>query len=534
MKALVCASWGPNLATTKILHHCYVESIVRNGILAWYPFLREIWLKNLGVHYRKSIRIALQIPKDTWIKAIEEIAIKCAASLYTRLNPVNPNASSQTKTAFLNRTPFWMKLLDPVPDNLWKGCIHNRPREKTILTNDRIHLHTDTLHSQNEVDEVESNYNITLYTDASVNIDSNPPGKASIAYCWYKKTDNQWQAINKNSANVGTQHSSFSAEAVALIEALRNRPTQSQNIAIFTDSKSNIRALEKGIATSKEQQQLIECLELTTQKVDIFHVKAHTDIRRNSEVDEMANVHDEANKQNLQEWQGQKTAQKVKNWIHSWIRNENIKAILTDTKAIARNSKTQNLLKDTLFTGRPTQSIPSLHRNLDRKQGVLITQCRLNRFPMCNWYLTRIRKRRDPRCAKCRDEKCKLCIEHAKCETCFDPNGINRTDNVMHVLDECSRHDEERQALIRKLEYLTLKPSTLLYSRQMKRVKALADFIEAVDNNRREEEKEKLEEKRRKAKEKREEQEKEREAKGQKKQKKTRKTKKTKKTNKTL
>ena len=97
----------------------------------------------------------------------------------------------------------------------------------------------------------------------------------------------------------------------------------------------------------------------------------------------------------------------------------------------------------------------------------------------------------------------------------------------MHVLDDCSRHDNERQALIRKLGYLTLKPSALLYSRQMEKVKALAEFIEAVDNSRREEEKEKLKEKRKKAKEKREEQEKEREAKGQKKRKRTRKAKKT-------
>ena len=184
MKALVCASWGPNLSTTKVLHHCYIESIIRNGILAWYPYLREIWRKKLRIHYRKSIRIAFQIPQDTWIKAmmneadintVDEIAIKCAASLYTRLNPENPNTSSQTKSVFLNRTPFWMTLLKPVPDNLWKGWINNKPKEKTILTNDRIHLHTDTLLSQKEVEEVESKYNTILYTDASVNIHSNPP-----------------------------------------------------------------------------------------------------------------------------------------------------------------------------------------------------------------------------------------------------------------------------------------------------------------------------------------------------------------------
>ena len=88
-----------------------------------------------------------------------------------------------------------------------------------------------------------------------------------------------------------------------------------------------------------------------------------------------------------------------------------------------------------------------------------------------------------------------------KCETCIDPKGKRRTDEVVHVLDQCTRHEKERQDLVRKIGYFTDKPTALLYSRQPDQVKALAVFIESVDTNRRAEESTKLEEKRLKLKE---------------------------------
>ena len=510
MKALVCASWGPTLATTKILHHCYIESIIRNGLLAWYPYLNKEWRDSIASHYRKSIRIAYQFPINTWIKAmmneaeidtVDEIAMKCAISLYTRLNPENPNVNSQTKEVFLSRTPTWMKIIEHVPAYLWKGQINNKPKEKKILTNDKIKFHTNTLESQKQVDEIESQHNTILYTDASVNLESNPPGQASVAYCWYQKIGNVWQPIKHDSANIGVQHSSYSAEAAALTIALKHCPPQCNKFAVFSDSMSNIKALDKGIATSTEQHKLFSTLDVVTQKVDFYHVKAHTNITRNNEVDAMCDINKNIDKPILQEWNGQKTTQKVKNWVNNWIRTTNLTKILQDHDAITRNSKTLELLKTTLYVGDSLpRAIPSLHRHLTRKQGVLIAQCRLNRYPMCKWFLQWIKRHH---CILCKAEKdlCVGCSELAKCETCIDPKGKRRTDEVVHVLDQCTRHEKERQDLVRKIGYFTDKPTALLYSRQPDQVKALAVFIESVDTNRRAEESKKLEEKRLKLKE---------------------------------
>ena len=56
-------------------------------------------------------------------------------------------------------------------------------------------------------------------------------------------------------ARISHTHSSFSAEGVALIEALLDCPNNQEvdRVAVFTDSKSNLETIKRGVATQKEQ-----------------------------------------------------------------------------------------------------------------------------------------------------------------------------------------------------------------------------------------------------------------------------------------
>ena len=71
-----------------------------------------------------------------------------------------------------------------------------------------------TIENHHEADVIENKFRRILYTDASVNQASNPPGKAAIGYIWYDKDlDSSWKEVTRGSATIGDGHSSYSGVA---------------------------------------------------------------------------------------------------------------------------------------------------------------------------------------------------------------------------------------------------------------------------------------------------------------------------------
>ena len=170
----------------------------------------------------------------------EDLAIK-SAILYTRINPESQDATSLVKKYFNKKAPLWTKYLKKAPKKFWEGAIQTKLK-KRVLATDLIQVHEGTLETQEEALVEEEKYTLLLYTDASVDLSTNPPGQAVIAHIWYEKPDNLWQVAKMTSAHIGSLHSSYSAEAVAITEGLKHKPdTQSTDrIGIFTDSLSNV------------------------------------------------------------------------------------------------------------------------------------------------------------------------------------------------------------------------------------------------------------------------------------------------------
>ena len=84
----------------------------------------------------------------------------------------------------------------------------------------------------------ENNYKYILFTDASVNNPSAPSGLAATGYVWHERIneshnkhtttncnnpntpsankEHQWKKLTQGSANIGSGHSSYSAESIAI------------------------------------------------------------------------------------------------------------------------------------------------------------------------------------------------------------------------------------------------------------------------------------------------------------------------------
>ena len=403
------ARWGPTQSTMMALYHSYITSVVLNGMMAWYPFLNKRQINSLNADLKRAIRIALGLPRLTPVSVVfiesgadtvNQLANKSAASLYAQINPYSKESNNIAKNHYIIQTPKWARnhLLKSL-NSVWKTPLQNRNVKEFLIT-DNISIHTSTLTNQKETEESENTHDVLLYTDASVNQESIPPGQAAIGYIWYIKHGDYFSTESKKSAWIGNGHSSFTAEAIAITEAMKNQPKcikATQNIGIFTDSLSNLKQIEKGIATGTEQRNLFEILNQKQNKMTFYHTKSHIGIKKNEEVDELCST----NKSDIDRVKlvqhGERTVMQVKesmNKAMTQIRLDNL-------KKQAINSKSARLYKNMLDK---LKEPPKQHKDLPRKAGVLLTKARVNRWTSCQVFLKRINVRENHNCIICQEK----------------------------------------------------------------------------------------------------------------------------------
>lgn len=525
MGALRSAKWGPTQQTLKVLHHCYVESRIRYGILAWFPFLAESYRHKLEVLLRRSIRIAIGLPQWCWNKALMAeadldsvitLAQKSAVSFYVRINPHDKTQMTLAKRRILRKKPEWTRLLtgiptghqrkahmsipkywkglwglQGVPENIWQGPTQVILSNKVILATETVRVIDKSISSQREAEEEENKFQRILYTDASVAKDSNPPGEASTGYIWYQKSDDRWEELAKGSANIGHGHSSYSAEAIAIRLALENEPPRNESdsnstnredtavaadvspeIGIFTDSLSNLDTIKKGVANTPEQEKLLRMVADSPNTITFYHVRGHQDIIKNNEVDRLCNVN-EANPDRKDEkhLEGMRTASKIKQWTKDWFSNKRMEAPLQCRIARSRNSETQKWMEkySTDINGRILQR-PKIHNHLPRRKGILLAKARTFRWTNCNWFLKKIQSR-----------TCKDCVNKDHCDKCMECPTCKVKDDTYHVLNSCELHEGHRTLMLQRLGHHD-KVSTLLTSNKTKIVEELADFLVGAED----------------------------------------------------
>ena len=99
-------------------------------------------------------------------------------------------------------------------------------------------------------------------------------------------------------------------------------------------------------------------------------------------------------------------------------------------------------------------------RSLERKKGILLSKARTNRWTQCNWYLTFIKQKKDAKCKQC-----------------------GAKDTTEHVIDKCSKHDQAREDLRRKLSHWG-NISSLLASKDINVINLVANYLETIVGNR--------------------------------------------------
>lgn len=481
MMALRSASWGPTRLTMKVLHHSYIESVVRYGMPAWYPFLSNFAKTRLEVILRRALRIVTGLPIHTWNEALSvesdldsanDLYLKSIISLYSRINPTDDIQDTLAKKSFITKTPIWAKDLKKIPKQIWVGPIQRKLSKKVILATSKVKVEGKTLESQAEADIVESNYEQILYTDASVDQLCTPPGKAATAFIWYKKaTNGEWEVTSSQTAYIGSGHSSYTAEAIAITEGLQDAANQiisTLKTGVFTDSLSNLQTIKKGVAETPEQENLLRAIRDLNTPLTFHHVRSHQDNQKNNASDSLCNISRPMIRTDLSHLSGKLTSDKIKTWTKTWIRSKRLNRVTNNRYATIRKSATQEWMKRNLLDKKRTLNPPpKTHSLLSRKKGVLLAKARTNRWTQCNWYLHFIKRWKTSKCSKCDVE-----------------------DTTDHTINTCSLHNKERADLRKKLQH-TGPISTLLASDKDHVAESLADFlikIQEVRKNRNSEE----------------------------------------------
>ena len=334
---------------------------------------------------------------------------------------------------------------------------------KILLTNDKIKIQLETLNHQEEAAEQENKYDVLLYTDASVDPSSNPPGNAAIGYIWYSKTKGEWAPITKQSAFIGHNHTSYSAEAIGITEALTHKPEEvmrnggNTKIGIFTDSLSNLQNLGKGIITEMEQQELVSILQEQTATITFHHTKSHVGITRNEEVDSLCSItYQDPTRITLQR-NGLITKSKVKNWVRQEMKKLRWKNLVA--RANIKNPHQTTSYFPEVLEGRI--DVPKEHKHLPRHQAILISKARTNRWTQCNRFRARMRGN--------------TAIGAPNCDLC------KTEDNTKHVLDNCRRTQDLREAMLKKLSHKYNLVTKMLCTTIPKELKLLIGYLVAVE-----------------------------------------------------
>jgi hypothetical protein len=482
MAMLRGAKWGPTQQTMRVLHQSYIESKIRYGMPAWYPFLAKNLKDKLEAYLNRSIRIVMGLTIHCWndallaesdLDSVADLAIKSMVSLYVRINPTDHTQTTLVKKKYRKKVPKWASLLKEVPENILEGPIQAKLSKKAILATDKVCVREKTLETQEEANTMEKDFSSILYTDASVDISSEPPGKAVIGYIWYKKhLGDSWEEVCRCNASIGSEHSSYSAEAIAIWEGLSNNPNiesaSNAAIGIFTDSLSNLKTIKKGIAETPEQEALLRSIADHPSELVFHHVRSHQNNKKNNDVDEICNVRiNHPDRKNFDHLGGKKTVTKIKSWMKDWVRNKRLRSVMNNKTAQKRGSATQRwMIKILTDEKNNIQPPPRLHKNLPRRKGILLAKARTNRWTQCNWYLHFIKKVSSP--------LCKLC---------------KVSDTTEHALDECSLHEHHRELMLQNL-HSTGKVSDLLTSSNKEIVNTLAEYLVRIEDDRKKIEKE--------------------------------------------
>ena len=471
------ASWGPTRQTLKVLHHSYIESRIRYGMPAWYPFLSGKEKNLLEVYLKRSIRIVMGLPIHTWnaalmaesdLDSVNDIYLKSIVSLHARINPADSyQKPTLAKKLYLKKRPIWAQELDKVPCEIWKNPIQTQLTKKVILPSNLVTVSVKTLEKQSDADEEEKKYDNILYTDASVTLLTDPEGKAATAYNWYHKEEVGWVKVKESTSDIGSGHSSYSAEAIALREGLldiNHLPVVAKpKVGVFTDSKSNLETIKKGVAETPEQEALLRTIQQLPFETTFHHVRSHQDNWKNNETDALCNVGLEtSSRTNKPELSGKMTASKIKNWTAEWLRTRRLKEVTSNKIAIKRGSLTLSWIKKTLLdSNKKLNPPPEAHSRLSRKQGVLLAKARTNRWTQCNWYLRFIKQESSSLCQKCEVE-----------------------DTTEHAINSCSLHQDAREKLRKEIGGFNGKLSSLLKSRSWEISKKFADYLISIEMQR--------------------------------------------------
>lgn len=281
---------------------------------------------------------------------------------------------------------------------------------------------------------------------------SNPPIPLTLLIKYYRQQIHvvlQCQIIVKiKSVLLITLTEAFSACP------LTNTTRGPQQVGVFTDSLSNIETIKKGVAAASEQKALFNTLKASNLDITFYHTRSHNGITRNEAVDKLCDLNINNPDRVMLDRASVMTGSQIKEWVKNWCATQR-KRRLAEAED---KHDTRDLIKTIMNEER---GMPKLHKNLPRSLGVLLSKARTNMWTNCRWFLHYIKKANDPHC-----------------KTCSAP------DTTQHVLNDCRRHMESRQKMLKQFKQRYKLVTEMLCTRDKDELEMLGKFLQKIEAER--------------------------------------------------
>ena len=148
----------------------------------------------------------------------------------------------------------------------------------------------------------------------------------------------------------------------------------------------------RGLATTQEQEMLLESIMRYPKEITFHHVKAHHKNTRNIQVDALCNIAvNDPSRQDRSDLKGAKTVAKIKVWVKRHLTKQRLAAPLKP--ALLEKSATRKwIAKHVSKSGTSMHPRPAHYNHLPRREGILLAKARTYRWTNCMWFLKMISK----------------------------------------------------------------------------------------------------------------------------------------------
>ena len=374
LMALGGVGWGPSAKSKRMLYQGYIESKVRYGITSYAKYGDKSLISAIqqkmdicgrlitGLHKQTNLHIVRHAAE---ILSFDDLFLLEGVTLYDKVMRTPQSSLYRYIQSVKTFDGSIVSELQTCADSMINGSLFKREpmlNQKNFSdctdNMEKVKFSTATIYSQEEVDRIRADADISIFSDGSVLNSRNYTDMTNSSGAGYIIVDEKARDLRAGTVSTGIIQVSYGAEAGGLkavlhdLRVLLDQIPQGKKIVIFLDCLSLIQKISMLTPGNHIELQITRLLnelaELNT--IVLQHVKAHNDIDGNEIVDELAK--EAANRHNLDMDNQWITTTAMKSHVKKIIKQRNEHKLrihaLSSTSISNYISATNNLSKKVL------------------------------------------------------------------------------------------------------------------------------------------------------------------------------------------